>query len=141
METGSSPGSRRRTSPFSGESGFSLTTRRPLMSVAIDAFLEGLDADAVHHLDEALGVAVAVLQIGFDESFDDIGNVSAGERRADDLAERHAGARACLALVSPDFDLVPLLAVLVDAEDADVPDVVVAAGIHAAGDVEVDLAD
>ena len=45
------------------------------------------------------------------------------------------------ALVAADLDLVPLLAVLVDAEDADVADVVVAAGIHAAGDVEVELAD
>ncbi len=37
-------------------------------------------------------------------------------------------------------DLVPLLAVLIDAEDADVPDVVVAAGIHAAGHLDLDLA-
>jgi hypothetical protein len=38
-------------------------------------------------------------------------------------------------------DLVPLLVVLVDAEDADVGDVVVAAGVHAARDVERDVAD
>jgi len=33
------------------------------MSVAINAFLERFDADALHHVDEALGFAVAVLQI------------------------------------------------------------------------------
>ena len=38
-------------------------------------------------------------------------------------------------------DLVPLLAVLIDAQDADVPDVVVAAGIHAAGHLDLDLAE
>ncbi|OGA28514.1 MAG: hypothetical protein A3I01_00445 [Betaproteobacteria bacterium RIFCSPLOWO2_02_FULL_65_24] len=40
-----------------------------------------------------------------------------------------------------DGDLVELLALLVHAENADVADVVMAAGIHAARDVEVELAD
>src|SRR6185369_13421301 len=44
-------------------------------------------------------------------------------------------------LAAADFDLVPLLAVLIDAEDADVPDVVMAACVHAARNVEVELAD
>src|SRR2546422_8046369 len=39
------------------------------------------------------------------------------------------------------LDLVPLLAALVDAEYSDVADVMVATGVHAAGDIEVDLAD
>jgi hypothetical protein len=46
-----------------------------------------------------------------------------------------------VALLAADGDLVPLLVVLVDAEDADVGDVVVAAGVHAARDVERDVAD
>ncbi len=37
-------------------------------------------------------------------------------------------------------DLVPLLATLVDAEDADVPDVVMPTGIHAAGHLDLDVA-
>ena len=44
-------------------------------------------------------------------------------------------------MVAPDLDLIPLGAVLIDAEDADVADVVVAARVHAARDVEVELAD
>ena len=117
------------------------TTCRPLMSVAIDAFLEGLDADAMHDVDEALGVAVAALEVALDQLLDHVGHLGARERGADHLAERGAVRPAGSALVAADRDLVPLLAVLVDAEDADVADVVVAAGVHAAGDVEVELAD
>src|SRR5207302_11375508 len=105
------------------------------MRVAINALLESFDADALHHVDEALGLAVAVLQIGVDEALDDLGDVGAGERRPDDFAQSAGG------LVAADLDLVPLLAVLIDAQDADVPDVVVAAGVHAARDVQVELAD
>src|SRR5690349_1747453 len=43
------------------------------------------------------------------------------------------------ALIAADLDLVPLFAVLVDAEDADVADVMLAAGVDAARDVQVDL--
>ena len=58
-----------------------------------------------------------------------------GKRRADHLAQR-----CVLALVAADRHLVPLAAVLVDAEHADVADVMVTARVHAAGDVEVDVA-
>src|SRR5882672_10791883 len=130
------------TSPWAGTSGgsppgprlsrrqLSAAMRCSLISVPIDRFLEGLYPDAVHHVDEALGVAVAASEVALDQLLDDVGDLGARERRPDDLAERGA-----------DPDLVPLLAVLVDAEDADVPDVVVAAGVHAPRDVDVDLAD
>ncbi|MGV8161670.1 hypothetical protein ACV33M_33170, partial [Pseudomonas aeruginosa] len=49
--------------------------------------------------------------------------------------------RAVLALGAAEGDLVPLAAVLVDAEDADVADAVGAAGGHAAGDAQAQLAD
>src|SRR5256885_11610327 len=114
-EAGSSVGSRVRTSPCSGEGALSVAIRRPLMSVAINAFLERFDADALHHVDEALGFAVALLQVGLDEALDDVGNIGARERRSDDFSKRSRG------LIPADLDLVPLLAVLVDAEDADVP--------------------
>src|SRR5581483_9694236 len=136
---GSSPGSSRMTSP-SGEGGFG-TTRRPRMSVAIDLFLERLDADAMHHVDEALALAVATLEVDLDQPLDDVGDFRAREGRPEHFAERSGAPGANLALVAADFDLVPLLAVLIDAEDADVADVVVAAGVHASGDVEVELAD
>src|SRR5687768_14354559 len=107
--SGSSPGCSRSTFS-SGEGGFSGATRRFLMSLAIDLFLERLDADAVHGIDEALCVAVTMLEVAADELLDDVGDVGAGEGRADHLAERRGG------LVTTDLDLVPLLAVLVDAE-------------------------
>ena len=50
-----------------------------------------------------------------------------------------SGGRAVLA--SADRDLIPLLAGLVHAQDADVADVVMAAGVDAARDVQVQLAD
>ena len=46
-----------------------------------------------------------------------------------------------VALRAADRHLVPLAAVLVDAEDADVADMVVAAGVDAARDVQFDVAD
>src|SRR5205823_6119789 len=132
-DAGSSVGSKRSTSPCSGEGALSLAIRRPLMSVAINAFLERFDADALHHVDEALGFAVALLEVGLDEALDHVRDVSTGERRPYDLPQSTGG------LIPSDLDLVPLLAVLVDAEDADVPDVMVAAGVHAARDVQVEL--
>src|SRR5262245_14179657 len=141
------------TSPWVGDSGnspagphlsrrqVSATIRRSLISVAINGFLEGLDADAVHDGDEALGVAVAAGEVAVDEFLDDVRHLRARERRADDLAERRADAGLHFALVAADLDLVPLLAALVDAENADVAYVMVPTGVHAARDVDVDLAD
>src|SRR5882672_2247936 len=131
---GSSAGSS-RTTFSSGDGGVSLTARRPLISLAIDLFLEGRDADSLHDIDETLHLAVPALEVALDQLFDRVWHFGARERGSEDLAERRRR------LVSADLDLVPLLAVLIDAEDADVADVVVAAGVHAAGDVEVELAD
>src|SRR2546423_1281605 len=141
------------TSPRAGTSGnspfgprssrcqLSATMRRSLISVAIYGFLEGFCPDAVHHVDEAFGLAVAAREIALDQLFDHVRNLGAREGRTDDLAERCTAAGPDFTLVAADLDLVPLLAALVDAEDADVADVVVAAGVHAAGDVHIDLAD
>ena len=77
----------------------------------------------------------ALFQIDVDDLRDHLGALRRRQTTADDLADRGRcpGCRRA--------DLVPLLAVLVDAEDADVADVVVAAGVHAAGDVERNVAD
>src|SRR3954468_6971691 len=138
---GSSVGSSRSTSPCSGDGVLSLTTRRPLINVGIDEFLERRGTDAIHHVDEALSVAVPVREIAVDQTPDDVGHLGTRECRTDDFAKRCPEPWAYLALVAADLDLIPLLAVLVDAENADMPDVVVAAGVHAAGDVEIELAD
>src|SRR2546423_4542672 len=148
---GSSVGSRRRTNGVPASAGttrslgcgeLSVTTRRCLINAAIDVFLERRDADAVHHVDEALGVAIAVAEVALDQALDHVGHLGARERGTDDFAKCGLRAtRAYLALVAADLDLVPLVAILVDAEDTDMADVVVAAGVHAARDVQVEIAD
>src|SRR6478672_2204843 len=107
----------------------------PLMSRGIDALLEGLEADAANGVEEAL-VRMAALDVRLDEALDHVRHVLRGERRADHLAEG-----CVVALRSADRYLVPLGTALVDAEDADVADVVLAAGVHASRHVEVELAD
>src|SRR5438105_13374883 len=73
---GSSAGSRRSTCS-SGDGAFSVMTRRSLISVAIDLFLERLDTDAMHDVDEALGLAVAPLEVALDQLFHHHGDVGA----------------------------------------------------------------
>src|SRR5206468_10815060 len=99
------------TSPRAGTSGnspfgprssrcqLSAAMRRSLISVAIYGFLEGFCADAVHHVDEALGLAVAAREIALDQFFDHVRDLGAREGRADNLAEGGTAA-------GPDFTLV-----------------------------------
>src|SRR5258708_24408061 len=110
------------TSPRAGTSGnspfgprssrcqLSATMRRSLISVAIYGFLEGFDADAMHDVDEALGVAVAAREVALDQLFDHVGNLGARKGRSDDFAEGGAAAGPDFTLVAADLDLVPLLA-------------------------------
>jgi hypothetical protein len=58
------------------------------------------------------------------------------EAAADDLADRGVFIRR-----AAERDLVELLALLLDAENADVADMVVAAGVDAAGDLDLQFAD
>src|SRR5258706_16459363 len=83
---GSSAGSS-RTTFSSGDGGVSLTARRPLISLAIDLFLEGLNPDSLHDVDETLHLAVAAREIALDQAFDHVRDVGARERRAEHLAE------------------------------------------------------
>ena len=137
---GRSPARRRERRPASLASRSSVqrssTTARSLMSGGIDAFLERLEADPPHGVDEALVVVAASRRRRRSSCTMTSGTSAARERRADHLAERRV-----VALRAAERDLVPLLAVLVDAEDADVADVVVAARVHAAGHVELEVAD
>src|SRR3954471_273366 len=111
----SSCGSSRSTSASGGEGGFA-TTRRSLISVAIDSRFKRFDADAMHEVDEALDLAIARVQIELDQFLDHVRHLGARKRGAEHFAERGAGPRRMrIALVSADFNLVPLLAVLIDA--------------------------
>src|SRR5690606_41057681 len=65
----------------------------------------------------------------------DVGHVVLGERRAEDLPQ--AGVATGTAAQGY---LVELRALLIHAENADMAHVMVAAGVHAAGDIQVQLA-
>ncbi|SPA36077.1 exported hypothetical protein [Cupriavidus taiwanensis] len=118
--------------------------RAALAAVRVHGRLERCQADPRDHVDEALGIAVAMRQVGADQRLDHVRHLLLCERGADDAADRRAAA-AVLALgaVLPaaQGDLVPGLAGLVDAEDADMADMMMPARVDAARDVEVELAD
>ena len=87
-------------------------------------------------VDEKLVRPRAQLEIGGGDILDHVG----------DLAVRHGGAEKGAELgvfvgAAADRHLVILLAVLLDAENADMADVMVAAGVDAAGDVDVQPAE
>src|SRR5215469_13034595 len=105
---------------------------RPALTSRIDALLEWIDADARDGIDENLVRPLAQLEIGGGDVLDHIGDLAVRHRRPKDLAELGA-----LVGTAADRHLVVFLAVLLDAEDADVPDVMVTAGVDAAGDVDV----
>src|SRR3954454_20722135 len=131
-----------RTSPLSG-SGVSTASLTKLSSAifppltsGIDALLEGFDAEALHRVHEQLFGPLAQRQISFHDVLDDVGDLVEFDAGADQIAE-------CGTLVGApaDGDLVDLLAVLLDAENADVTDMVMAAGVDTAGDIDVQPAD
>ena len=97
--------------------------------------LEWSDAEPAHGIDEAL-VLGALLHIDLQDAVDDGRHLAGRERRADDLAD--AGQ---IALRAAERYLVPLAAVLVDAENADIADMMMAAGVDAARNIEFNLAD
>src|SRR4051812_17743402 len=105
------------------------------MSVGIDGLLEGADAGAPEGVEEALAV-VAFAQIDLHQGIHRVGDLLVGKRRAEHRA--YSGVFRARATQS---ELVELLALLIDAENADVPDVVVPAGVDAAADLDLQLAD
>src|SRR5262245_48639987 len=109
---------------------------RPSRSMSgIEALLERVEADPAVGVEEALASA-AQAHVGGDNRFDRGDDAICGEGRADDVSERgrFVGAAA-------ECHLVELLALLVDAENADMADMVMAAGIDTAGDLDLELAD
>src|SRR6478735_6816174 len=131
-----------RMSPLSG-SGVSTASLTKLSSAifppltsGINALLEGVDAEALYGVHEQLFGPLAQRQIGFHDVLDDIGHLVELDAGADQIAER-----GTLVGAPADGDLVDLLAVLLDAENADMTDMVMAAGVDAAGDVDVQPAD
>src|SRR5450830_2112741 len=101
----------------------------------IYVFLERRQAQALGRIDETL-VFVAVAHIDVQQARDDFRHLQGGKRWSDDLADG-----GVVALRPADRHLIPFAAILVDAEDADAAHVVVAAGIDAARDIELDFTD
>src|SRR5215469_4567300 len=92
----------------------------------IRALPERLEAEAAHRVDEALAL-LAQVAVGLDDALDSRCNLVLRHRGTDHFAKCGVAVRR-----AAEADLVPLLAVFVDAEDADVTDVMVTTGIHAA---------
>ncbi|MNE20201.1 hypothetical protein D3C80_1133100 [compost metagenome] len=86
-------------------------------------------------VDEAL-VFGTLFNVDIDQLLDHIRHVVLGKGRTEDLAQAGVTAGA-----AAEGHLVELFAFLVHPENADVADVVVTTGVHAAGDVQVQFAD
>src|SRR5579862_500781 len=98
-------------------------------------FLERSDPDAAVSVDEPLSV-LTILQIRVENGLDRIDDIGRRKGRPDDRADR----RLVVAGTAKGY-LIIFFVVLVDAENADMADMVMAAGIDAARDVEMHLSD
>ena len=107
--------------------------RPPLTS--IEPLLEGRGTDAAIGVEEPLAV-LAHVRIGSDHGLDRIHDAFGIEAGTHDFGQtRIFRARAA------EQDLVILDAFAVDAQNADMPDMVMAAGIDAAGNLDLQLAE
>src|SRR5665213_3960400 len=113
-----------RMAPSPGSSASSATwisgsvTIFPPLTSGIDALPEGLDAKPLDRVDEEFVGPRAQRQIGFDDILDHVGDVAIGHRGADQGSDL-----GVLVGAAADRDLVKFLAVLLDAENADMADV------------------
>src|SRR5262249_5978653 len=120
--TGASPSQRTNRS----------STTLPCLTSRIDALPERLDAEPLDSIDEQLVRPIAQLEIGGGDVLHHVGDIAIRYGRADQRAELRL-----LVAAAADRHLVDLLAVLLDAENADMADMVMAAGVDAAGNVDV----
>src|SRR5690606_32122002 len=95
----------------------------------IKSLLEGRGANAAPSFEEALSL-VTVVDISIDDGVDGLRHGFRTEARPDNGADRSAILR-----VAAERDLVELGAFLVDAENADIARMMMAAGVDAAGHV------
>src|SRR5271154_875796 len=109
---------------------------RPPSTSGIDALPKRLDAGALDRVDEQFVRPLPQFEIGRGDVLDHVGHLRIGHRRPDQRAER-----GILVGLAAERDLIKLLAVLLDAENADMADMVMAAGIDAAGNIDVQPAE
>src|SRR5690625_63056 len=101
-----------------------------LISSGLDSLLERLHAKAVVGVEKRL-FCHTFLHVQLNDLGDHIDHFVAAEGRPQNRRERGAVAR-----VAPQLDLVELLTFFVHAQNADITDVVMAAGVHAPRDIE-----
>src|SRR5262245_35319384 len=112
------------------------STILPVLTSGINTLPERLYAGAFHGIDEQFVRPPAQLNIGRGDILDHIGDLRVRHRRANQRPQ--LGVFVGLAA---ERDLIKLLAILLDAENADMADMVMAAGIDAAGNVDVQAAE
>src|SRR5690348_14799266 len=104
-----------------------------LMRIGIDGLLERGGAGAAVGVEEALAI-LAFAQVDLDQLLDGVGDLVGRQGGTEDMAQ----ARVLFAGAAQ-RELVELLALLIDAQDADVAHMVVAAGVDAAADLDLQL--
>src|SRR5262245_16567798 len=102
-----------------------------VLNRSVEGELEGLLAGAAIGREKVLTLVLADGQIGLDDRLDGVGHPLRGEAWTEDVADVRIVLRA-----AAERDLVVLRPLLIDAQDADVAGVMVAAGVDASGDVE-----
>src|ERR1019366_2645332 len=108
----------------------------PLLTSGIDPLPERFNAKPLDRVDEKFVGALPKRQIGFDNILDHVGDLAIGHGGADQGADHRV-----LVGTAADRDLIEFLAVLLDAENADMADVMMAAGVDTAGNIDVQLSD
>src|SRR5215468_2727259 len=105
---------------------------RPFLMSGIDPLLEGLDAETLDGFEEGLVRALPQFEVGGYDFLHHIGDL----RVRDGRPEQRAKFRPLVGTAAKS-DLVELLVVLLDSQNADMADVMVAAGVDAARNVDV----
>src|SRR5271156_5431634 len=134
------PGTMTGTPPGIGASSSARTngssTIWPALTSGIDALPEWFDAGSFDGIDEQLVRPLAQLDIGGGDILNDIGHLRVRHGGTDQLAKP-----GVLVGLAAERDLIKLLTIFLDAENADVADMVMAAGVDAAGNVDVQPAE
>src|SRR5262245_27057647 len=117
----------RRASSSAACSAIACSASGCLGFAAIERLLERSGAEPAVGVEEPFGAVHPQREIGFDDRFDRVGHLVGAEAAADDLAERRM-----LVAGAAERDLVEFRTLLFDAKNADMADVMMAAGIDAA---------
>jgi hypothetical protein len=114
----------------------SLVLRSYMVSPSgIGALLERFEPDAAHGVEESLA-ALAFFEIGVDHALHRIDDLVLAEARPQDFADGRVFRAGAAQLQLVEFD-----AFLVDAENADMARMMMAAGVDAAGNLDLQFAD